>query len=53
MIKIKWFFRNKLDENVTILRNKARLIEKGYNQHEDINFNEVIRILFFLLHHVL
>ena len=33
-------FRNKLDENGTIIRNKARLVAKGYNQEEGIDYNE-------------
>ena len=39
-IKIKWVFRNKLDESSIIVRNKARLVTKGYNQEEGINYYE-------------
>ena len=28
----KWVFRNKLDENGVIVRHKARLVAKAYNQ---------------------
>ena len=40
IIGTKWVFRNKLDENGTIVRNKARLVAKGYNQEEGIDFDE-------------
>ena len=48
-------FRNKLDKNGDVVRNKARLVTKRYNQDERIDFNkiyspvarlEVIRLLF-------
>ncbi|GJV18158.1 putative ribonuclease H-like domain-containing protein [Tanacetum coccineum] len=32
IIETKWVFRNKLDENGVISRNKARLVAQGYNQ---------------------
>ena len=32
VIGTKWVFRNKLDENGEITRNKARLVYKGYAQ---------------------
>ncbi len=31
IIGIKWVFRNKLDEYGIIIRNKVRLVVKGYN----------------------
>ena len=37
MIDTKWVFRNKLDENGEITRNKAKLVCKGYAQEEGIN----------------
>ncbi|GJU77644.1 retrovirus-related pol polyprotein from transposon TNT 1-94 [Tanacetum coccineum] len=40
IIKTKWVFRNKLDENGIISRNKLRLVAQGYNQQEDINYDE-------------
>ena len=47
-------FRNKLDEQGQIVRNKARLVIQAYNQEEEINYDktfasvariEAIRIL--------
>ncbi|GJW91377.1 gag-pol polyprotein [Tanacetum coccineum] len=37
---MKWLWKNKRDEENTVIRNKARLIAKGYNQHEGIDFEE-------------
>ncbi|GJW70244.1 retrovirus-related pol polyprotein from transposon TNT 1-94 [Tanacetum coccineum] len=37
---IKWVFRNKLDENGVVSRNKARLVAQGYNQQEGIDYDE-------------
>ncbi|GJR33760.1 retrovirus-related pol polyprotein from transposon TNT 1-94 [Tanacetum coccineum] len=33
-------FKNKLDENGIVSRNKARLVAQGYNQQEGIDFDE-------------
>ncbi|GKE16177.1 retrovirus-related pol polyprotein from transposon TNT 1-94 [Tanacetum coccineum] len=40
VIGIEWVFRNKLDENGILSRNKARLVAQGYNQQEGINYDE-------------
>ncbi|GKG05530.1 retrovirus-related pol polyprotein from transposon TNT 1-94 [Tanacetum coccineum] len=40
IIKLKWLWKNKKDEDQTVIRNKARLIAKGYAQEEGINFEE-------------
>ncbi|GJW14370.1 retrovirus-related pol polyprotein from transposon TNT 1-94 [Tanacetum coccineum] len=40
IIRTKWVFRNKLDENGVVSRNKARLLAQGYNQQEGINYDE-------------
>ncbi|GJY17501.1 retrovirus-related pol polyprotein from transposon TNT 1-94 [Tanacetum coccineum] len=40
VIGTKWVFRNKLDENGIVSRNKARLVAQGYNQHECIDYDE-------------
>ncbi|GKG31503.1 retrovirus-related pol polyprotein from transposon TNT 1-94, partial [Tanacetum coccineum] len=37
---MKWIWKNKRDEENTIIRNKALLVAKGYNQQEGINFEE-------------
>ncbi|XP_072072112.1 uncharacterized protein [Arachis hypogaea] len=36
----KWIFRNKLGEDGSIVRNKARLVAQGYDQEEGIAFDE-------------
>ena len=40
VIGTKWVFRNKIDENGQVTRNKARLVWKGYAQIEGIEFEE-------------
>ncbi|GKC83786.1 retrovirus-related pol polyprotein from transposon TNT 1-94 [Tanacetum coccineum] len=40
IIGTKWVFRNKLDENDVVSRNKARLVAQGYNQQEGIDYDE-------------
>ncbi|GJX63304.1 retrovirus-related pol polyprotein from transposon TNT 1-94 [Tanacetum coccineum] len=40
VIKLKWIWKNKKDEDQTIIRNKARLVAKGYAQEEGIDFEE-------------
>ncbi|GKA07871.1 retrovirus-related pol polyprotein from transposon TNT 1-94 [Tanacetum coccineum] len=40
IIGTKWVFKNKLDENGVISRNKSRLVAQGYNQQEGIDFDE-------------
>jgi len=32
IIRTKWVFRNKLDEEGEVIRNKARLVGQGYSQ---------------------
>jgi len=39
VIGTKWVFRNKMNEN-GVVRNKARLVCKGYSQVEGIDFEE-------------
>ncbi|KAJ9561948.1 hypothetical protein OSB04_007108 [Centaurea solstitialis] len=40
IIGLKWIFWNKKDENDLIIRNKARLLAKGYRQQEGIDYDE-------------
>ncbi|GJT12895.1 gag-pol polyprotein [Tanacetum coccineum] len=37
---MKWIWKNKRDEENTVIRNKARLVAKGYAQKEGIDFEE-------------
>ncbi|KAI5335383.1 hypothetical protein L3X38_025516 [Prunus dulcis] len=40
VIGTKWVFRNKIDENGVITRNKARLVAQGYTQVKGVDFDE-------------
>nr|GEX60131.1 hypothetical protein [Tanacetum cinerariifolium] len=37
---LKWLFKNKHDEEKTVIRNKSRLVVRGYRQEEGIDFKE-------------
>ncbi|GJX44040.1 putative ribonuclease H-like domain-containing protein [Tanacetum coccineum] len=37
---LKWLFKNKHDEENTVIRNKTRLVLRGYRQEEGIDFEE-------------
>nr|GEW06698.1 retrovirus-related Pol polyprotein from transposon TNT 1-94 [Tanacetum cinerariifolium] len=39
-LTLKWLFKNKHDEKQTVIRNKSRLVVKGYRQEEGIDFKE-------------
>ena len=41
VIGTKWVFRNKLDENGEITRNKAILVYKGYAQEDGPDYGEI------------
>nr|GEW07830.1 retrovirus-related Pol polyprotein from transposon TNT 1-94 [Tanacetum cinerariifolium] len=40
IIRLKWLWKNKKDEDQTVIRNKARLVAKRYAQEEGIDFEE-------------
>ncbi|GJS17382.1 retrovirus-related pol polyprotein from transposon TNT 1-94 [Tanacetum coccineum] len=40
IITLKWIYKVKLDEYGDVLKNKARLVVKGYRQEEGIDFEE-------------
>nr|GEW61286.1 retrovirus-related Pol polyprotein from transposon TNT 1-94 [Tanacetum cinerariifolium] len=37
---LKWLFKNKHDEEQTVIRKKSRLVVRGYRQEEGIDFEE-------------
>nr|GEW67538.1 hypothetical protein [Tanacetum cinerariifolium] len=39
-LTLKWLFKNKHDEEQTVIQNKSRLIVRGYRQEEGIDFKE-------------
>jgi len=45
IIWTRWVFRNKLDEEGKIIRNKARLVAQGYNQQERIDYDETFALV--------
>nr|GFB69927.1 hypothetical protein [Tanacetum cinerariifolium] len=58
-LTLKWLFKNKHDEENKVIRNKTRLVVRGYRQEEGINFEEslalvarkeAIRIFLYTLH---
>ncbi|GJX93203.1 gag-pol polyprotein [Tanacetum coccineum] len=40
VINLKWLWKNKRDEENTVIRNKSHLVAKGYAQKEGIDFEE-------------
>nr|GEY27502.1 retrovirus-related Pol polyprotein from transposon TNT 1-94 [Tanacetum cinerariifolium] len=40
VIRLKWLWKNKKDEDETVIRNKAQLVANGYAQKEGIDFEE-------------
>nr|GEX61363.1 hypothetical protein [Tanacetum cinerariifolium] len=40
VINMKWLWKNKRDEENTVIRKKSRLVAKGYAQKEGVNFEE-------------
>jgi len=41
MIRTKWAFRNKKDDQGKVVRNKVRLVAKGFSQVEGLDFGEI------------
>nr|GEW52009.1 retrovirus-related Pol polyprotein from transposon TNT 1-94 [Tanacetum cinerariifolium] len=39
-LTLKWLFKNKNDEENTVIRNKTHLVVRGYRQEEEIYFEE-------------
>ncbi|GJT63900.1 integrase, catalytic region, zinc finger, CCHC-type containing protein [Tanacetum coccineum] len=39
-LTLKWLFKNKHDEENTVIRHKTRLVVRGYRQEEGIDFEE-------------
>nr|GEW90558.1 retrotransposon protein, putative, unclassified [Tanacetum cinerariifolium] len=61
VITLKWIYKVKLDELGGILKNKARLVARGYHKNEGIDFDEsfasvarleAIRIFFAFVAHI-
>nr|GEX04018.1 hypothetical protein [Tanacetum cinerariifolium] len=40
VVNMKWLWKNKRDEENIVIRNKSRLVAKGYAQREGVNFEE-------------
>nr|GFB66051.1 Gag-Pol polyprotein [Tanacetum cinerariifolium] len=40
VINLKWLWKNKCYEENTVIRNKSRLVAKGYAQKEGVDFEE-------------
>nr|GEV18846.1 hypothetical protein [Tanacetum cinerariifolium] len=45
VINLKWLWKNKRDEDNTFIRNKSRLVAKGYAQKEGVDFEESFAIV--------
>nr|GEZ13990.1 retrovirus-related Pol polyprotein from transposon TNT 1-94 [Tanacetum cinerariifolium] len=39
-LTLKWIFKNKHDEEQTVIRNKSRLVVRGYRQEKGLDFEE-------------
>jgi hypothetical protein len=40
VIRTKWVFKNKLEEDSEVVRNKARLVDQDFSQVKDLDFGE-------------
>nr|GEZ37570.1 hypothetical protein [Tanacetum cinerariifolium] len=44
-LTLKWLFKNKHDEEQTVIRNKSRLVVRRYRQEEGIDFEESFALI--------
>ncbi|GJR24100.1 putative ribonuclease H-like domain-containing protein [Tanacetum coccineum] len=44
VIGIKWVFKNKMDERIIVVKNKARLVAQGFRQEEGVYYDECISL---------
>ncbi|GKD07904.1 retrovirus-related pol polyprotein from transposon TNT 1-94, partial [Tanacetum coccineum] len=44
-LTLKWLFKNKHDEENMVIRNKTRLVVRGYRQEEGIDFKESLALV--------
>nr|GFA25875.1 integrase, catalytic region, zinc finger, CCHC-type, peptidase aspartic, catalytic [Tanacetum cinerariifolium] len=51
VITLKWIYKVKLDELGGILKNKARLVTRGYRQEEGIDFEESFALVQWIQHY--
>nr|GEX57793.1 Gag-Pol polyprotein [Tanacetum cinerariifolium] len=45
IIRLMWLWKNKKNEDQTVIRNKVRLVAKGYAQEEGIDFEESFALI--------
>nr|GEY64231.1 Gag-Pol polyprotein [Tanacetum cinerariifolium] len=45
VIRLKWLWKNKKEEDQTVIRNKARLVAKGYAHEEGIDLEESFALM--------